>query len=69
MKKIKITTEYITLGQFLKLADIISTGGEAKFFLASDALILVNNEEDRRRGKKLRTGDVVQIDNQKFVIE
>ena len=69
MKKIKITTEYITLGQFLKLADIISTGGEAKFFLASDALILINNEEDRRRGKKLRTGDVVQIDNQKFVIE
>ena len=69
MKKIKITTEYITLGQFLKLADIISTGGEAKFFLASDALILINNEEDRRRGRKLRTGDVVQIDNQKFVIE
>ena len=69
MKKIKITTEYITLGQFLKLADIISTGGEAKFFLASDALILINNEEDRRRGRKLRTGDVIQIDNQKFVIE
>ena len=69
MKKIKITTEYITLGQFLKLADIISTGGEAKFFLASDALILINNEEDRRRGRKLRTGDVVQIDNQKFIIE
>lgn len=69
MKKIKITTEYITLGQFLKLADIISTGGEAKFFLASDALILINGEEDRRRGRKLRTGDVIQIDNQKFVIE
>ena len=31
MKKIPIKTEYITLGQFLKLADIISTGGEAKF--------------------------------------
>mgnify|MGYP003292379319 CR=1 FL=1 len=29
--KIKITTEYVTLGQFLKLADIISSGGEAKF--------------------------------------
>lgn len=69
MKKIKITTEYITLGQFLKLADIISTGGEAKFFLVSDALILINGEEDRRRGRKLRTGDVIQIDNQKFVIE
>ena len=69
MEKIQITTEYITLGQFLKLADIISTGGEAKFFLASDALILVNDEEDRRRGRKLRHGDIVQIDNQRFVIE
>lgn len=69
MKKIRITTEYITLGQFLKLADIISTGGEAKLFLASDALILVNGEEDRRRGRKLRPNDVIEIDNQKFIIE
>ena len=69
MKKINITTEYITLGQFLKLADVISTGGEAKMFLASDALILVNNQEDRRRGRKLRHGDIIQIDDEKFVIE
>lgn len=69
MKKITITTEYITLGQFLKLADVISTGGEAKMFLASDALILVNNQEDRRRGRKLRHGDIIQIDDEKFVIE
>ena len=69
MRKIRITTEYITLGQFLKLADIISTGGEAKMFLVSDAEILINGEEDRRRGRKLRTGDVIEVDNQKFVIE
>lgn len=69
MRKIRITTEYITLGQFLKLADIISTGGEAKMFLASDVEILINGEEDRRRGRKLRTGDVIEVDNQKFVIE
>ncbi len=30
MKKFKISTEYITLGQFLKLADCIDTGGQAK---------------------------------------
>ena len=52
-----------------KNRNFISTGGEAKFFLASDALISINDEEDRRRGRKLRTGDVIQIDNQKFVIE
>ncbi len=30
MKHIKISTEYITLGQFLKLADVIDTGGAVK---------------------------------------
>ena len=30
MKEIGISTEYITLGQFLKLADCIDTGGQAK---------------------------------------
>lgn len=60
MKEIKIYTEYVTLGQFLKLADIIQTGGEAKFFL-SENRIIVNGEEDNRRGRKLREGDVVEV--------
>ena len=42
-KEIHITTEYITLGQFLKFADIIHEGGEAKRFLAENE-ILVNGE-------------------------
>ena len=60
MKEIKIYTEYVTLGQFLKLADIIQTGGEAKFFL-SENRIIVNGEEDNRRGRKLRDGDIVEV--------
>jgi S4 domain protein YaaA len=60
MKEIKIYTEYVTLGQFLKLADIIQTGGEAKFFL-SENLIVINGEEDNRRGRKLRDGDIVEV--------
>ncbi|MBE6132458.1 MAG: S4 domain-containing protein YaaA [Erysipelotrichaceae bacterium] len=60
MKEIKIYTEYVTLGQFLKLADIIQTGGEAKFFL-SENRIIINGEEDNRRGRKLREGDVVEV--------
>lgn len=60
MKEIKIYTEYVTLGQFLKLADIIQTGGEAKFFL-SENQIIINGEEDNRRGRKLREGDVVEV--------
>lgn len=60
MKEIKIYTEYVTLGQFLKLADIIQTGGEAKFFLIENRII-INGEEDNRRGRKLREGDVVEV--------
>lgn len=60
MKIIEIETEYITLGQFLKAADIISTGGMAKWFL-SEYEILINGEMDQRRGRKLRTGDKIEI--------
>ena len=66
-KVIEITTEYITLGQFLKLADIIQSGGEAKSFLRDHSLI-VNNENENRRGKKLRDGDEVKYGNSAYVI-
>lgn len=59
-EKIKVDTEYITLGQFLKLADVIQTGGMAKWFL-SEHDIFVNGEQDQRRGRKLRVGDNIQI--------
>ncbi|MCM3726870.1 S4 domain-containing protein YaaA [Neobacillus cucumis] len=59
-EKIKLDTEYITLGQFLKLADVIQTGGMAKWFL-SEHEIFINGEQDQRRGRKLRVGDTVQI--------
>ena len=39
--QITITTEYITLGQFLKFADIIGNGGEAKSFLTTKELELL----------------------------
>lgn len=66
--EISITSEYITLGQFLKLADIIQTGGEAKMFLSSHKVI-INNEEDNRRGRKLRTNDVIEIKNKVYCIK
>jgi ribosome-associated protein len=58
--KIKVDTEYITLGQFLKLADVIQTGGMAKWFLSEND-IFINGEQDQRRGRKLRAGDKVEI--------
>ncbi|MDP4156297.1 MAG: S4 domain-containing protein YaaA [Bacillota bacterium] len=59
-KEIKVETEYIALGQFLKLADIIQTGGMAKWFLSENA-IFINGEQDQRRGRKLYPGDKVKI--------
>lgn len=60
MKEIQIDTEYITLGQFLKVADIIQSGGMAKWFL-SEHEVFVNDDLDVRRGRKLREGDRVFI--------
>ncbi|TKC16657.1 S4 domain-containing protein YaaA [Robertmurraya kyonggiensis] len=61
-KEIQINSEYITLGQFLKLAEIIDSGGMAKWFL-SEYEIFVNGEQDQRRGRKLRVGDKIEIQN------
>lgn len=59
-KEIQIETEYITMGQFLKLADVIQSGGMAKWFLSEHA-VFVNGEQDQRRGRKLRAGDQIDI--------
>ncbi len=67
MKKIVIKTEFITLGQFLKVADIIQSGGEAKAFLANNE-VYINGELDVRRGRKLRENDVIKVDGEEFVI-
>ncbi len=65
---ISIASEYITLGQFLKFADVIETGGEAKIFLASNK-VLINDENDNRRGRKLRSGDKVEIKGVTYLIK
>lgn len=65
---IKINSEFITLGQFLKFADIIQSGGEAKFFLSQNT-ILINGIEDNRRGRKLRQGDEIEIGGNTYSIK
>jgi ribosome-associated protein len=60
VNQIKITDEFVTLGQFLKLADIISSGGQAKWFL-QEYEVYVNDELEDRRGRKLYVGDEVSI--------
>lgn len=64
---IPIKDEYIALGQFLKIADLISSGGEAKFYLLNQK-VLVNGEEDNRRGRKLYKEDLVEINQKTYKI-
>ncbi|MFC9786804.1 RNA-binding S4 domain-containing protein [Rhodococcus sp. NPDC127528] len=57
---VPIRDESIRLGQFLKLANLIDSGAEAKGVIA-DGLVSVNGEPEVRRGRQLREGDVVEI--------
>jgi ribosome-associated protein len=50
----------ITLGQFVKLAGLAATGGDAKRLVVL-GLVHVNGEVDRRRGHKLASGDIVEV--------
>jgi ribosome-associated protein len=60
--------EYIKLDQFLKLAGIVETGGEAKHLIQSGA-VQVNGQVETRRGRKLRQGDVVLVQGEELVVE
>lgn len=50
----------IRLGQFLKLANLIDTGADAKAVIA-DGLVRVNGEVETRRGRQLTVGDEVSL--------
>lgn len=67
IKDIKIREEFITLGQFIKVIDLISSGGEAKAFLLNNEVI-INGETDSRRGRKLYKGDKVMINNIEYKV-
>ncbi|GGC54580.1 RNA-binding S4 domain-containing protein [Hoyosella rhizosphaerae] len=60
MRDVTIRDESIRLGQFLKLANLIDSGADAKANI-SDGEVEVNGEIDFRRGRQLRHGDLVRI--------
>ena len=57
-REIQVHGDHITLGQLLKVAGIIGTGGEAKYYLA-ETVIQVNGQAEQRRGRKLFPGDLI----------
>ena len=66
-KEIKITTEFIKLDALLKFAGVVETGGEAKQAI-QEGTVLVNGEACTMRGKKMRPGDVAELDGIRIVV-
>lgn len=60
MVDVPIRDESIRLGQFLKLADLIDTGADAKPLMIQ-GLVQVNGEVETRRGRQLVKGDLVTL--------
>ena len=61
-ESIKITTEFIKLDSLLKFSGLTETGGFAKEMI-QQGLVKVNGEVCTMRGKKIRSGDVVSVEN------
>lgn len=66
--KIREDEEYITLNVLLKITGLISTGGEAKWFLSEND-VYVNGEKENRRGRKLYRNDVVKASGSEFIVK
>ncbi|WP_394551883.1 RNA-binding S4 domain-containing protein [Agromyces sp. MMS24-JH15] len=62
---VPIGGDVIRLGQFLKFAGVLDSGGDVKEAII-DGLVLVNGEVDRRRGRQLRPGDIVTFEGRRF---
>jgi ribosome-associated protein len=60
VRDVSIRDESIRLGQFMKLADLIDRGSDAKAELAT-ATVTVNGDVETRRGRQLRPGDTVTV--------
>jgi ribosome-associated protein len=65
VRDVAIRGDMIRLGQLLKLADVVDSGGGLKALLA-EVEVLVNGEPDNRRGRQLHGGDVVRVADEEF---
>ena len=64
---IEISTEFFKLDSFLKFAGMLETGGHAKEVVQA-GLVSVNGEVCTMRGKKIRPGDIVEVENYRLEV-
>ncbi|MDR1697568.1 MAG: S4 domain-containing protein YaaA [Erysipelotrichaceae bacterium] len=67
MKDVAISTDYITLGQFLKYTGIITSGSDVKQYLSTNE-VFVNDDTETRRGRKIYPGDNVRIKSITYLV-
>jgi ribosome-associated protein len=65
VREVEIRGDMIRLGQLLKLAGIVDSGGEAKALIA-DGDVTVNGERETRRGRQMHPGDVLAAAGQEI---
>lgn len=63
-----ISTDYIKLDSFLKVVNVVGSGGEAKIIIA-EGQVKVNGETETRRGRKLYPGNRVELGGHAFIVE
>lgn len=65
MEEVKISTEFIKLDSFLKWCGAVSQGSDAKMYILNEE-VKVNGDICTQRGKKIRPGDIVEINDKKY---
>ena len=68
IEKVKISTEFIKLDQFLKWLAVVDSGSEAKEIIL-DGKVKVNNEVETRRGRKIYPEYKVEIFDKTYIVE
>jgi len=67
MREVEISKEPVELFKLLKFEGMASSGGEAKFFI-SEGNVLVNGEVETRKRKKIISGDIIELDEEKIQV-
>lgn len=67
METIRIRDDFIKLGQVLKLAGLVGSGVDAKIEI-QEGFVKVNGEVEVQRGKKIRSGDVIEYNGQQIKV-
>jgi len=65
---LKSDEEYIEMNQLLKLMQFVQSGGHAKIVI-EDGLVYVNGEQEFRKRRKMRDGDVLEMEGQKLQVK